>query len=192
MTTFSSPAKVTAKKFGYPPSGMLMLAGGRLSFTTRHGVELDVPVEEVRDIRTPRLMLGEGFTCVIEGRKYTITFVKVDMGAYDAAMRIARDAGGAIAAAGVGIGLVGAVRTLADMGHARELCDQWLTILAAPSEAAGSSDTAGAPIFTDATSSSEGPQSPAAAPARERICPNCGTSFTRASVQCPKCGEIVS
>jgi len=163
---------------------MLLLTGGRLSFTTPRGTMFDVPVEQVTNIETPRMQLGAGFTCMIQGRKYTVNFVKVDMAAYNAAMQTARLAGGMLAAAGVGLGLVGAAKTLADFGNARETCDLWLTVLSSPYDSTSQS------LFSDTPSSGGGAATPAAPPANDRTCPKCGTSFTRLSVQCPNCGAI--
>jgi hypothetical protein len=112
---FSSPAKVTTKKIGFAPEGILTLEQGRLSFQTGTTIEFDVPLESVTDIKWPRLGLGTNVHFTIEGKRYSCDFADMVPGVGGASL------GGALAGIAVG-------RAVANVGRAmdaRELGRAW-------------------------------------------------------------------
>ena len=59
------------------PLGQLTLEGGRFSFTTHAGDGFDVPVRDVRNLRTPWWTFASGFRFGLGPAEYSCTFNQV-------------------------------------------------------------------------------------------------------------------
>src|SRR5947209_6920169 len=79
QVTLTSRAKVARYSWlWFPPEGTLVLAGERLQFVTDRGqVVLDVDVSRIERLRSPFVQLGQGFTFVVDGKRYLCSFNRV-------------------------------------------------------------------------------------------------------------------
>ena len=50
--------------------GVLTFKKGQVSFITEDGIQFNVPLAEVKNIRYPFLRMGLGFDAVVNGKKY--------------------------------------------------------------------------------------------------------------------------
>ncbi|MGI8580696.1 MAG: hypothetical protein ACR2KX_00745, partial [Chitinophagaceae bacterium] len=56
--------------------GLLILENGNVSFITEAGDQFRVPVAEIKEVKWPLMLFGLGFKAMINGQKYTLTFMK--------------------------------------------------------------------------------------------------------------------
>lgn len=56
--------------------GALILRNGYVAFITEKGIQFNVPLAEVKNIRWPFLRMGMGFDAVIHNKKYKFSFAK--------------------------------------------------------------------------------------------------------------------
>jgi hypothetical protein len=113
----SSAAKVTAKKIGFAPEGILTLKDGRFSFETKKKVVFDVPLEGVTDLTWPSISMGTVCRFNVDGKRYSCDFSNMNLAAQGAFVRM----GGAVGGLAV-VGMVGNVRRAK---QARELGQIW-------------------------------------------------------------------
>jgi hypothetical protein len=76
---FWSGARITHRKLTFRSrySRMAIAEGGRLTLTSRKGVDLDVPVSELKNLHTPLWMLMCGLYFEVAGKKWYVTFSEV-------------------------------------------------------------------------------------------------------------------
>jgi len=56
--------------------GLLMWKNGQVTFLTEDGMQFNVPLAEVKNIKWPFLRMGLGFDAVVNGKKYKLSFTK--------------------------------------------------------------------------------------------------------------------
>ncbi|MFN2440579.1 MAG: hypothetical protein ABR503_15345 [Chitinophagaceae bacterium] len=56
--------------------GVLTFNKGQVSFITEDGIQFNVPLAEVKNVRYPFLRIGLGFDAVVNGKKYKFSFTK--------------------------------------------------------------------------------------------------------------------
>jgi hypothetical protein len=61
---------------GNAVAGVLIWDKGQIIFITEEGVQFNVQLAEMRDIKWPFLRMGFGFNAVVNGKKYKFSFSK--------------------------------------------------------------------------------------------------------------------
>ena len=56
--------------------GLLTWHNGQVAFMTPDGLQFDVPLAEVKDVKWPFLRMGLGFDAVVNDKKYKFSFSK--------------------------------------------------------------------------------------------------------------------
>jgi len=56
--------------------GLLTWYNGQVAFITQEGVQFDVPIAEVKNVKWPFLRMGLGFDSIVNGKKYKFSFSK--------------------------------------------------------------------------------------------------------------------
>ena len=56
--------------------GILTWNQGQVAFITQEGVQFNVPLAEVKDVKWPFLRMGLGFDAVVNGKKFKLSFSK--------------------------------------------------------------------------------------------------------------------
>ena len=56
--------------------GLLMWKNGQVTFLTEDGMQFNVPLAEVKNIKWPFLRMGLGFDAVVNEKKYKFSFTK--------------------------------------------------------------------------------------------------------------------
>ena len=56
--------------------GLLMWKNGQVTFLIEDGMQFNVPLAEVKNIKWPFLRMGLGFDAVVNGKKYKFSFTK--------------------------------------------------------------------------------------------------------------------
>jgi hypothetical protein len=126
--TFASRAKLGPLSwipFNYPPEGSLMLAGDRLIFVRNTGVGLGTEVSRISKLKSPWYQLGQGFTFVVDGRRYLCNFNKLSSARMSGLLL---QSGNPL---GERLGLSGDAGDLIDISSAYSLCKAWKQVLKA-------------------------------------------------------------
>jgi len=104
--------------------GLLILENGNVLFITEAGEQFNVPVTEIKDVKWPFMLFGLGFKAMINGQKYTLTFMK---GASDPELDdTTLDQFSRLTTFGKG---VDSIVTLANWGKSKETAKQWKDVL---------------------------------------------------------------
>ena len=76
---FWSGARITHRKLTFRSrySRMAIAEGGRLTLTSKKGVDLDVPISELQNLHAPLWMLMCGLYFEAAGKKWYVTFSEV-------------------------------------------------------------------------------------------------------------------
>lgn len=61
---------------GSVTAGVLVWKNGQVSFITEDGIQFQVQLREIKNIKWPFLRMGMGFDAEINGRKYKFSFAK--------------------------------------------------------------------------------------------------------------------
>jgi len=110
--------------FGGVSAGLLQFADGHVSFATVAGEAFNVPLEEIKEIKWPKLQMGFGFEATVAGQKYKITFMKpnggadLDDGFWNTLTRVTS----------VGRG-VDSLRTLSKAKESKKSAQEWRAVL---------------------------------------------------------------
>jgi hypothetical protein len=56
--------------------GVLVLNNGQVAFISSQGLEFNVPLAEIKDVKWPFLRMGLGFDATVNGEKYKFSFAK--------------------------------------------------------------------------------------------------------------------
>lgn len=56
--------------------GLLTWNEGQIAFITQEGVQFNLPLAEVKEVKWPFLRMGLGFDAVVNGKKYKFSFSK--------------------------------------------------------------------------------------------------------------------
>lgn len=56
--------------------GALVWKKGQMTFITEEGIQFQVPVSEIKNIKWPFLRMGMGFDAEVNGKKYKFSFAK--------------------------------------------------------------------------------------------------------------------
>ena len=56
--------------------GLLTWSNGQVAFITPEGVQFEVPLAEIKDVKWPFLRMGLGFDAMVNGKKYKFSFTK--------------------------------------------------------------------------------------------------------------------
>ena len=56
--------------------GALVWKNGQVTFITEAGIQFQVPLSEIRNIKWPFLRMGMGFDAEVNGKKYKFSFAK--------------------------------------------------------------------------------------------------------------------
>ena len=62
--------------FGSVTPGLLVWKEGNVAFITEEGVQFNVPLSEVKEVKYPFLRMGLGFDAVVNGKKYKFALSK--------------------------------------------------------------------------------------------------------------------
>ena len=122
--TIISKAWQSSGLFSIATPGLLMYENGRASFVTEAGEVFNAPVSEIKEVKWPFITFGLAFKCVINGRKYSLGFMK---GASDPELsdstlsQLSR-----LTTLGRG---VDSITTLLKTGESKKAAKQWKAIL---------------------------------------------------------------
>jgi hypothetical protein len=123
-TEIISKAWHTKGPFTIATPGLLILENGNVSFVTEEGEQFKVPVSGIKEVKWPFMLFGLGFKAIINGRKYTLTFMKgasdpeLDDSTLDGLSRLTTIGRGAES-----------IATLANWGKSKESAKQWKAVL---------------------------------------------------------------
>ena len=56
--------------------GILIWNEGQVAFITQEGIQFNLPLAEIKDVKYPFLRMGLGFDAVVNGKKYKFSFSK--------------------------------------------------------------------------------------------------------------------
>ncbi|MBC7872440.1 MAG: hypothetical protein H7Y01_00515 [Ferruginibacter sp.] len=56
--------------------GLLLSVNGNITYITEEGIQFNVPVAEIKDVKWPFLRMGLGFDASVNGKKYKFSFTK--------------------------------------------------------------------------------------------------------------------
>ena len=104
--------------------GLLILENNNVSFVTEMGEQFKVPLTEIKEVKWPFILFGLGFKALINGKKYTLTFMKgpsdpeLDDTTLDLLSRVTT----------VGRGL-DSIATLANWGKSKQAAKEWKVVL---------------------------------------------------------------
>ena len=114
----------TKGAFTIATPGLLILENGNVSFITEAGEQFKVPVAEIKEVKWPLMLFGLGFKAMINGQKYTLTFMK---GASDPELDdTTLDQFSRLTSIGRG---VESIATLANWGKSKQSAKQWKALL---------------------------------------------------------------
>lgn len=60
--------------FGKITAGILVFKKGQVAFITEDGIQFNVPIASVTNIKWPFLRMGLGFDAVVDGKKFKFSF----------------------------------------------------------------------------------------------------------------------
>jgi hypothetical protein len=102
-----------------------MLAGDRLIFVRNNGAGIGTQVSRISKLKSPWYQLGQGFTFVVDGRRYLCNFNKLSSASMSGLLLRSGNP------LGETLGLTGVAGNIMDMASAYSLCKVWKQVLEA-------------------------------------------------------------